>query len=114
MVAPAKFAGQKSAPKRCFFGRSSAILGDVVTVVDVAAQSHPRSGPRPSESRRPAPCSRTRAPAERFTGRLQGLLLALLLPCVALVPAAARAEQTHTVRSGQNLGVIARKYGVTV
>lgn len=38
--------------------------------------------------------------------------LTLAVACLCVAPA--RAEQTHTVRTGQNLGSIARKYGVTV
>jgi uncharacterized protein YcbK (DUF882 family)/LysM repeat protein len=40
------------------------------------------------------------------------LIVALALALLDVRPA--RAEQTHTVGSGQNLGAIARKYGVTV
>jgi LysM repeat protein len=104
MVAPGKFAGQKSAPGRCFFARSGAILADVVTVVHVTAPSQLKPGPGKSPQRASAP----------GTSGVRRLLLALALTCTALVPVVAKAEQTHTVRSGQNLGVIAKKYGVTV
>lgn len=38
----------------------------------------------------------------------------LVLACALFAASPARAELTHTVRSGQNLGAIARKYDVTV
>jgi uncharacterized protein YcbK (DUF882 family) len=44
---------------------------------------------------------------------VRSLALALGLLLVLVAPLA-RAEQTHTVRSGQSLGSIARKHGVTV
>jgi uncharacterized protein YcbK (DUF882 family)/LysM repeat protein len=57
-----------------------------------------------------ASSSRARANARTRVG----LVLSLALTLGLLTTSRALAEQTHTVRSGQNLGAIARKYGVTV
>jgi uncharacterized protein YcbK (DUF882 family)/LysM repeat protein len=59
--------------------------------------------------------SRSR-PAEvvRRSRSARALVASCVLAFGLLTARSAHAEQTHTVRTGQNLGAIARKYGVTV